>query len=45
MYETNELLAGPSGCQFQSTLPEYESPQDLLSAAKSGELTHFQGFW
>ena len=46
MYETNEQLAEhTSGCQFQSTVPEYENPQHLLSAAKGGELTNFQAFW
>jgi len=46
MYERDELLAGHSGgCQYQSTLPEYETPEQLLSAARSGEVTSFQAFW
>lgn len=46
LYEKNEVLADSSGgCQFQSTVLEYEDPHQLLSAYKSGELTKFQAFW
>ncbi|XP_067036007.1 uncharacterized protein [Acropora muricata] len=45
MYEDYDLLAENHECQFQSTVPEYENPQDLLSALKTGELTNFQAFW
>lgn len=45
MYEDYDLLAENHECQFQSTVPEYENPQDLLSALKRGELTNFQAFW
>lgn len=46
LYEKNEVLADRSdGCQFQSTVLEYEDPHQLLSAYKSGELTKFQAFW
>ena len=45
MYEDYDLLAENHECQFQSTVPEYENPQDLFSALKRGELTNFQAFW
>ena len=46
MYESNEVLRSEDGgCQFQSTAEEYETPHELLSAAKSGELQQFQVFW
>ncbi|KAL9963633.1 hypothetical protein ACROYT_G027159 [Oculina patagonica] len=46
LYGSNEVLRdSPSACQFQSTTPEYGTPQQLLSAVKSGELQKFQAFW
>ncbi|KAJ7392637.1 hypothetical protein OS493_010288 [Desmophyllum pertusum] len=46
MYESNEVLRySGSTCQFERTTPDFETPQVLLSAAKSGEQPKFQAFW
>jgi len=46
MYEKNEVLRhSGKECQFESTTPEFSSPQLLLAAAKSGEQPNFQAFW
>lgn len=46
IYENSEILKySGTECQFETTLPQYQTPQQLLSAVKSGEEQKFQAFW